>query len=227
MTVEMDPPREKRILTGFVSQFTQVGTLAWFLPLPRGSAPWLWFLTRTSDCRIYQQMKVPDIVKEIFRDHSFTDFEDKLNNSYRSKFLRSVSRDGFHFVSRLLGTGGPITTSGTKLVSIRWCYATITAPTVRSRIRRDSLYPPSQHGSSRWRDYVYDWKLTKSVQPGRYAHNDYDFTKPKADLHTNAPLPRRYDHADYEDIRLSRRVSGERRGGELCTQPHCGDPDRV
>ena len=31
--------------------------------------PWLWFLTRTADCRIFQDMTVPDIVKTVFGDH--------------------------------------------------------------------------------------------------------------------------------------------------------------
>ncbi|MCU7817276.1 MAG: hypothetical protein KZQ81_19330, partial [Candidatus Thiodiazotropha sp. (ex Rostrolucina anterorostrata)] len=29
------------------------------------SAPWPWFLTRTSDCRIYQNLDTPTIIKEI------------------------------------------------------------------------------------------------------------------------------------------------------------------
>jgi type VI secretion system secreted protein VgrG len=28
--------------------------------------PWLWLLTRTSDCRIFQNRTVPEIVREIF-----------------------------------------------------------------------------------------------------------------------------------------------------------------
>jgi len=28
--------------------------------------PWLWFLTRTSNCRIFQDMSVPDIIKQVF-----------------------------------------------------------------------------------------------------------------------------------------------------------------
>jgi len=32
--------------------------------------PWLWFLTRTADCRIFQEMTVPDIIKKVFADHA-------------------------------------------------------------------------------------------------------------------------------------------------------------
>ena len=40
--------------------------------------PWLWFLTRGADCRIFQEMTVPDIIKEVFRNAGFSDFEEEL-----------------------------------------------------------------------------------------------------------------------------------------------------
>jgi type VI secretion system secreted protein VgrG len=58
--------------------------------------------------------------------------------------------------------------------------------------------PPTETGSSRWRDYIHSWTFTKSVQSGRYAHTDYDFKKPKSDLLVNALQPRPYSHSDYE-----------------------------
>ena len=40
--------------------------------------PWLWLLSRTSDCRIFQDKKAPDIIKEVFNERGFTDYEFKL-----------------------------------------------------------------------------------------------------------------------------------------------------
>ena len=37
--------------------------------------PWLWFLTRTANCRIFQTQTVVDIIKAVFGDSGFTDFE--------------------------------------------------------------------------------------------------------------------------------------------------------
>lgn len=45
--------------------------------------PWLWFLTRTSDCRIFQELSVPDIAKQVFADHGIARFEFKLFRSYQ------------------------------------------------------------------------------------------------------------------------------------------------
>ena len=74
---------EIRYFNGYISQFVQTegrGSLAHYQATV---VPWLWFLTRTADCRIFQQQSVPDIVKPVFRDSGFSDFEDKLGASYR------------------------------------------------------------------------------------------------------------------------------------------------
>ena len=41
--------------------------------------PWFWFLTKTSDCRIFQNMTTKDIVEKIFGEYGFTDFQFRLS----------------------------------------------------------------------------------------------------------------------------------------------------
>ncbi|MCU7906549.1 MAG: type VI secretion system tip protein VgrG, partial [Candidatus Thiodiazotropha sp. (ex Epidulcina cf. delphinae)] len=40
--------------------------------------------------------------------------------------------------------------------------------------------------------------MSKAVQPGGYAHTDYDFKNPKTSLLAKAPFPRPHAHAEYE-----------------------------
>ena len=69
--------------------------------------PWLWFLTRTADCRIFQEQTVPDIIKEVFGDHSVADFKYELTgNLPQVDLLRAVPRDRLQFVSRLMEQEG-------------------------------------------------------------------------------------------------------------------------
>ncbi len=42
--------------------------------------PWLWFLSRTADCRIFQELTVPDIVKQVFERPGVADFKLELTN---------------------------------------------------------------------------------------------------------------------------------------------------
>ncbi|MES9980901.1 MAG: phage late control D family protein, partial [Candidatus Thiodiazotropha sp. 6PLUC5] len=59
MTVEMDMvDTTKRYFDGYVSDFSQVGHLAFFAHYRVTLRPWFWLMTQTSDCRIFQNKKV-------------------------------------------------------------------------------------------------------------------------------------------------------------------------
>ncbi|MCU7871634.1 MAG: type VI secretion system tip protein VgrG [Candidatus Thiodiazotropha sp. (ex Lucinoma annulata)] len=201
MTVEMDMvDTSKRYFDGYVSQFTQIGHIAYFAHYRATLRPWLWLLTRTSDCRIYQYKKVPDIIKEVFRDNGFTDFEDRLSNAYREwEYCVQYRETDFNFVSRLMEQEGIYYyfthVAGKHTLVLCDDYSSHSVLEAYSEI---PYLPPTEAGSSRWKDYIHGWKFTKSVQPGRFAHTDYDFKKPKSDLSSNAPLPRSHPYADYE-----------------------------
>ena len=70
-----------RYFNGYVNRFSQTGISGHNAIYQATVVPWFWFLTRTSDCRIFQNITVPDIIKEVFRDCGFTDFEDALSGS--------------------------------------------------------------------------------------------------------------------------------------------------
>jgi type VI secretion system secreted protein VgrG len=160
----------------------------------------LWFLTRTSDCRIFQNKKVPDIIKEIFQENGFSDFEDKLTGSYREwEYCVQYRETDFNFVSRLMEQEGIYYhfthVDGKHTLVLCDGYSSHTPLAAYTEI---PYLPLSEQGGTRWKDYIYAWKFTKSVQPGSFAHTDYNFTKPKSDLFTTAPLPRSHSHAEYE-----------------------------
>ena len=56
----------ERHFHGHVAQFTYAGTEGSFACYHARVRPWLWFLAMTVDCRIFQNLSVPDIVTEIF-----------------------------------------------------------------------------------------------------------------------------------------------------------------
>jgi len=75
----------ERYWNGFVSRFAQSGTDAKFTHFQMEVVPWLWFLTRNADCRIFQNMTVPDIIQKVFKDRGFNDFKNSLTGSYQSR----------------------------------------------------------------------------------------------------------------------------------------------
>ncbi|MFL5333000.1 MAG: type VI secretion system Vgr family protein, partial [Geminicoccaceae bacterium] len=71
--------------------------------------PWLWFLTRTADCRIFQDKTTPDIVHAIFDKYtdSSVHVEDRLQGSYASRnYCVQYRETDLDFVDRLLQDEG-------------------------------------------------------------------------------------------------------------------------
>lgn len=93
----------KRLFNGIVRHFS-LGPMReedyreYYLEL----VPWLWFLTRRSNCRIYQDKKAPDIVEAVFKDAGFTDYKLKLSENHpKREYCVQYRETDFAFVSRL------------------------------------------------------------------------------------------------------------------------------
>jgi type VI secretion system secreted protein VgrG len=96
-----------RVIHARVSEFVQRGRRHVFTLYGATLRPWLWFLSLWHDCRIYQNMTVPDIVEQIFSDHGFTDYTLKLYKSYTPREYCVQYREScLNFVSRLLEDEG-------------------------------------------------------------------------------------------------------------------------
>src|SRR5262245_61944755 len=62
-----------RCFNGFVSEFARPVRIPSFTYYHAEMVPWLWFLSQTSDCRIFQNKTVPEIVTQIFQEFGFRD----------------------------------------------------------------------------------------------------------------------------------------------------------
>lgn len=72
-----------RYFNGYISRFLQVANQGGYAHYRATLVPWLWFLTRAADSRIFQNKKVPDIIEEVFKGHGFNDYKLSLTGSYR------------------------------------------------------------------------------------------------------------------------------------------------
>ena len=200
VTVELELPDDQtRYFNGFVSRFSQEGSVDDFNAYHMTLHPWLWFLTRTADCRIFQEMSVPDIIKQVFRGHGFTDFEEALSGSYRTwEYCVQYRETDFNFVSRLMEQEGIYYYF--KHESNR--HLLVMADSVSSHdgfpdYEKIPYFPPDEH-LTREEHHIHEWTISREVQPGVYALTEYDFENPKANLLVKSAISRNHAQSKME-----------------------------
>jgi len=189
---------KNRYFDGFVSRFSQVGRSGRYIAYQVTLRPWLWFLTRAADCRIFQGKTVPEIVKEIFREHGFTDFEEDLSGKYRTwEYCVQYRETDFNFVGRLLEQEGIYYYF--KHAEEKHNLVLADSYSAHDRIpgyEEIPYYPPSANAVRE--EHLSSWSLAQEVQPGAYALNDFDFEKPRASLAVKSTFTRKHAAAEYE-----------------------------
>ncbi|MBK8811992.1 MAG: type VI secretion system tip protein VgrG [Acidobacteria bacterium] len=109
------PDGSVRFVNGIVSEFRHSGTF--LLRDGRDASllshyeaklvPWFWALKLNRDCRIFQNKNVPEIVREIFGEHSSASFQMRLTGDYpRREYCVQYRESDFDFISRLLEEEG-------------------------------------------------------------------------------------------------------------------------
>ncbi len=96
-----------RYFNGVVSRFSAGDRETGLRHYHAEVVPWLWLLTRTTDCRIFQNKSVPDIVQQIFKDLGFSDFSLQLKGTHKPReYCVQYRETDFNFVSRLMEEEG-------------------------------------------------------------------------------------------------------------------------
>jgi len=174
-----------RYINGFVSRFAQSGGDERFTYYRAEVVPWLWFLTRTTDCRIFQRMTVPDIIAKIFRDLGFSDFKLMLQGSFEPRdYCVQYRETDFNFVSRLMEEYGILyffehdeDTHTLVLANSPSAHKPCPEqPEARCNFALGALLDE---------DTVTAWQMEQELRPGKYALTDYNFETPSTSLAVN------------------------------------------
>ena len=199
VTVRVETPSgSTRYFNGLVSGFAQREEIGRLTLYEATVVPTLWLLTRTSDCRIFQEKTVPDIIKEVFRDHGVTDFDERLSGSYRQwEYCVQYRETDFNFVSRLMEHEGIYYffehQNGRNTLVLADGPSAHQAFPGYAQIR----YHPVQEAASKV-EHIQTWRVEKQVRPGTYALNDFDFKDPKKALRTSSKIDRGHAAAHFE-----------------------------
>jgi type VI secretion system secreted protein VgrG len=147
--------------------------------------PWLWFLTRNSDCRIFQKMTAPDIIQQIFKDRGFSDFQVKLRGHHaKREYCVQHQETDFNFVSRLMEEEGIFyffehADGKHKMILGDKATAYVDG-------KQKEVDYPSDFGTLALEDHIRSWEHAYEFRTGKFAQTDYNFETPSTSLATNA-----------------------------------------
>jgi len=165
--------------------------------------PWFWLLTKTSDCRVFHEKKVPEIIEKVFHDRGFgrgKDYELNLTDGDypQREYTVQYRESDFNFVSRLMEKEGI-------------CYYFLFEDGNHKMILADSItshspvpnlpkvpFHPAQGNFVRQGERITEWYLTRQFRSGKFELNDYNYEKPNANLLSDAQASEKYARSNME-----------------------------
>ncbi|MFM9971955.1 MAG: type VI secretion system Vgr family protein [Burkholderiales bacterium] len=202
VTVKLELPEKKtRFYNGYVTRFAQMGTMGRYYAYHATVRPWLWFLTRRRNCRIFQDMTVPEIIKKVFDDHkAVADVDDAPLSERYSKWNYCVQyrETDFDFVSRLMEQEGIYYYF--KHAEKRHTLVIADSFSAHNTTEGYEKIPFIPAGSSTLpkQEHITDWTLEREIQPGRFVMDDYNFETPSVELESRTQITRNHEMANYE-----------------------------
>lgn len=173
---------EPRFFHGICSRLAQVGEDERFISYRAEVVPQLWLLTRRSNCRIFQEKSVPEILKTILGEHKITnvDYRFKPGDYLPWTYCVQYRETDFQFVSRLLEEEG---------IYYYFLHEKDKHTIVFGDLPNhhdDCLLTPvrmePKRGGSPHIFWVKTWEKTQELNPGKYALTDYNFFDPSTKL---------------------------------------------
>jgi type VI secretion system secreted protein VgrG len=222
---EQGGEEKKRFFSGYVSSFIQLPRAEGFYRYEARIVPWLWFLTRTADCRIFhsamsgppEEMTVPGIIKKVFKDHGFDDVTPALTGTYRKldhcvqyretdyNFVsRLMEQEGIYYFFEHVDDGGAIKHK-LKLADAKSAHSEYPGyETIKYRATA-----AGQADTAEAKGNILSWSRMKQVQPGTYKVNDFDFKRPKTSLLGSDTQEKQHSNAGFEIYDFSANFADE------------------
>ncbi|MFK7699315.1 type VI secretion system Vgr family protein [Pseudomonas caspiana] len=216
MTVTVNLRRGgQRYFSGLVTRFVVTGRSGRYATYKATLRPWLWFLTLNSNCRIFQNQSVPEILKSVFAKYSIADVDvSSLSGTYSPlNYCVQYRESDFNFVSRLLEQEGIYYYIKSSLNQHTLVLADSYSAHAPASGYAEIDYMPAAENASPDSEVIYDWQMGGEVQSGAFVLQDFDFEKPSANLLAKSVLSRGYGQSSYEHYEYPGKYK-ERRDGE-------------
>jgi type VI secretion system secreted protein VgrG len=185
VVVRLDQDGEKdRFFHGFVSEFRQAGWGERYIDYRVVIVPKLWFLSQTSDCRIFQDKTTRQIVEQIFAELDFGDIRWELTSDYQEHVYCVQYRESdLNFVSRLLEEEGIFYFF--EHAQDKHTLVLGDQPASFYELDDSEAEFPLPHHTTGNQDQIKDWEHRYQIQPGNFAHRHFNFETPTDNLHVS------------------------------------------
>ncbi len=180
------PTADSRYFNGVVVQAAYQGLEGSYAAYRLQVAPRMWAMTLKSDCRIFQNMTIKEIIREVFNEHSISGdaYDDgNLVGTYETKeFVVQYRETDFNFVSRLMEQEGIyyFFKHSRNLHQL----VTIDAMSGHQPVPGLERVPYLQPSAARVRpgDHIRHWSVISRANSHKYTLNDFDFKAPRNPL---------------------------------------------
>jgi type VI secretion system secreted protein VgrG len=181
------PDGSERFFNGYVNRFSSLGTGDRLSVYRAQVVPWLWFLTRSANCRIFQEKSVPDIIKDVFDKLGFSGkYELQLQGQHPPwDYCVQYRETDFNFVSRLMEQEGIFYFF--RHEDGKHTLVLADAASAYQDCRDDQVdFSHNLSGPTPF-DQITSWEHQYEFKSGKWSQTDYNFETPSTNLMTQVP----------------------------------------
>jgi type VI secretion system secreted protein VgrG len=189
---------QTRYYSGVVSRFVHTGGTKRSAHYRMTIVPWFWLLTRCSDCRVHQGKTVVDIIKKVFDDRGFADYDINCKGPFETReFCVQYRETDFNFISRLMEEEG---------IYYYWKHEDgkhtmmivddLASHEPHPAYETINYYPYTE--VSREQEYVWEWVVEQEVQPGMWDMRDYNFETPTGPMDAVKTVESKHEQGDWD-----------------------------
>jgi type VI secretion system secreted protein VgrG len=189
VTIRIETQDDSRFFNGIVTEFFQKENIDKNSCYGAVVRPWFWLLTLSENCRIFQEKSYPDIIKSVFDELGFSDYENKLTGTYTPQdYVVQYNESDFNFVSRIMEQEGIYfyfthTNGKHVLVMIDDSSVLPDCGEVPYFDRDESSYHTELEGITVWENF-------RKLRTGGVSLTDFDFITPSKNLDTITSDPK-------------------------------------
>ena len=168
---------------GMISQFSAASSTGREQRAYRARlVPWLWFLTRSADLRIFQNKSVIDIITGLFSELGYSAFVNETTGTYNPYDMKVQYREtDFAFVSRLMENEG-----------IFYFFRHENAKHTLVLADHPSSFKPGPQAELEWQSQpgwmgIHAWQQEYELRTGKWTLDDFNFETINQDLTATKP----------------------------------------